>query len=406
MKKRIIIAMIFILLLVNRVFAAKYVATVDGKSYTSMQTALNKMKSDQTLTMLVDINTKSTLKVTGNKRININFAGNRYQYSGKGKAFEINGSNVTIRNMKLQSKNYAFSVNKGAVLTISNGNSKGYIINRGTLVIDGGTYSSTGCIASKKDELIQNYGKLTINGGKITGITDNALFCLGGKTEINGGEFRCDAPYDNGYYYSTVSLRKGAVLTINDGSFKGKGNAVQNTKGKVVINNGFFRSTKSNAISNDGGNMIINGGKYTAGGKKYYTIYNKNGDLIINYAIIKGIVGNECSEKKELRINDGVFTGVNDYPAVANMSGKMIISGGKYSTQKHNAVYNDKKGKIYISGGEFKSTNGYYAIWNVGKAVLSGGKFITKGGNGHSIGCVSGSTLTKNGDVEGIVDYK
>ena len=74
-------------------------------------------------------------------------------------------------------------------------------------------------------------------------------------------------------------------------------------------------------------------------------------------------------------------------------------------SKKGNAIYNEN-GHVKISGGYFKSTKGYYALWNEDKATLTGGTFYTTGGNGKDIGCKTGATITVSQNVDGQVDYK
>ena len=405
MKRRLIFvfAILLTLLFGIQVSAARYVANIGGKSYTSMQEALNKIKTGQTLTVLDDISTKITVRIPG-KDIDINFAGNEYKYDGKGNAFEISGGNVSIRNMNIQSHNYSFYVNKGAALTLSNGSSKGYLLNKGELIIDGGTYNSKGCIASKKDELIQNYGSLTINKGNFTGITDNALICNGGETEINGGSFRCNAKErKENVFFPVVLVEKKAELIINKGSFKGKGESIF-SKGQITLQGGSYISYKSCAIYNYKGIALLYGGTYSTNSKKYCTVFNEQGKMTIYDADIEGTTGNLSSGKMSLIIKGGAFHSKNSF-GIINKKGKTIISGGTVITKNTNAICNEEKGIIKISGGYFKSNKRYYALWNKGKAELTGGSFITTGGK-YSIGCVSGSTLKKGNNVKGTVDYK
>ena len=79
------------------ILCCKLCGFVEGKSYTSFQKAVDSMKSGQTLTVLAEINTKDTVVIKARKKkININFARNKYSYNVKEFAFDIKSGNVTI----------------------------------------------------------------------------------------------------------------------------------------------------------------------------------------------------------------------------------------------------------------------------------------------------------------------
>ena len=412
MKKRIVslLTVIIVLVLAFSVptFAAKYVASVDGKSFTSVQKAVNSMKSGQTLTLLSDVSSNSTVKINlGSKKVSFNFAGNRYQYSGNGTAFTISSGDITFRGMKVLSKNYAFTIKKGSTVTLSNGRCTGYIENKGSLTINGGSYGAVGCVYSydnkDKDELIQNYNKLTINKGDFTGYKDNVVCIFKGSTVINGGKFVANVEHED-MRWPVISVWKNTSLIVNNGSFSGKGSCID-SGGKTTIKGGKFKSTNYITIYNYQGNMRIEGGTVT-GTKDYYAIVNEKGNMTIVDVTVKGGVGNETTKNRKLKIYSGSFSDYSGYYNIRNFQGTMEIAGGKFVSKKANTVYNDKGAKLVISDGVFlQKGDNHYALYNLGKATLTGGSFTTRGYK-YAIGSASGSVLKKNSSVDGEVDYQ
>lgn len=405
--KRIItfsIMLLFSLLLYIPVSASgKYVATVDGKSFTSLQKAIDSAKNGQTITVTSNIISRSSIIIKKSGKLTINFAGNKYTYTGSKNAFQINKGNIVIKNGNIQSQNYVFNIKKNALVSINKGTYKGYNYNKGTLTIKNGTFNDTGAKDSKADELIQNYGTLTINKGKFANSRDNAIYNLK-KLIINGGTFNCTAKFDE--YYSSVYNKKNGTCIINDGTFSGKACAYEN-EGKTQINGGTFKSHKINAVANIKGTMTINGGTFNRNGTDYFVIWNYLGNLNINDAIVKDSIGNETNGKHRLKITGGTFYSYGNNNSIYNTKGLVQITGGKFISAKSNPIYNESKGIIKISNGTFIAKDYYYALYNLGEAYLTGGTFSSKN-NANSICSIKGSILQINTNVRytGKVDYK
>lgn len=394
----LLIAVIFIISGVASYAGAGYVASVDGKGYASLQTAVNKAKSGQTITILKDVSTAKSVKVrAGKKTININFAGNQYKYTGSKSAFEIVSGTVNIRTMKITSKNNAFYIRRGGKVTLQNGSCKGYIVNKGKLTINGGVYSSKGAMKSKKDELIQNYKKLTINNGTFTGVPDNAVCSFKGTVLIKGGKFKCKKKD-----YPCILNFKKSKMTIRKGSYTSKGEALYN-EGKLNMEGGRFRSYYGVSVINTG-SMQIKGGIINEK-KGIVALYNYMGNMTIHDVTLNGTVFNYTKKNKKLKIYGGDYNPSKGAVGVINHRGRAIIIYADIYTRKNNALLNEKKGKLTVYDGYFESTGGYYALQNEGKATLKGGSFDSIGDYTYSIHCLKGSTLTKSGGVVGKVTY-
>ena len=89
----------------------------------------------------------------------------------------------------------------------------GVINNSGKITIDGGTFEAlnTGCYA------INNYGEMIINGGTFTGWR-GVVSCTSGSVVINGGTFKQAGTGTGGY---TLYQYGSGIITLNGGTFEG-----------------------------------------------------------------------------------------------------------------------------------------------------------------------------------------
>lgn len=409
-KSYLLIYIIFIISLsinINVSAKPKTVAVISGKSYASLQKAINAAKTGETITLLENVSTKTQVKVNKEKKtFSINFAGNSYRYTGSGNAFLIQSGNVTVKNINIVSKNYAFYVKKNARLTVESGKCYGYHYNAGTYNILSGNFSTKGAQKSEHDELIQNHGTMTIDNGNFNGLTDNAVYNFK-KITIKAGNFKCTAPpIEKDAWYPTILNEKKASCTIIKGDFSGNGSAVQNDGGTVNISGGTYTSSKYIVIVNGvGGVFTINNGTFTAN-SKYVVYYNYKGNTIIRSGVFKGQITNETTDNCKMTIYNGNFKDSN-YPPLYNRLGTVEIKAGTFLSQNHNTIVNKKGGILKIWGGKFSCADYYYALSNEGRAYLSGGEFYTKD-NFCSILSLKGSVLQVGLRVKytGDIDYK
>ena len=184
--------------------------------------------------------------------------------SGKTYVWDLNGHSIKLE--------YADGVkpNNGSVLSIG-GKKSSLTINDSSEAQTGAVIGSDKTITSPRAIVtsavrVNNYGKLTINGGHFYGMSDgtSCIFVLtsissGSKATvvINGGKFETVSP-SNGTYYvlnHQDSLTTGCTITVNGGSFKNYNPGVTvvdpvNAKtGKIVL--GKDCTTTSKTDGND-----------------------------------------------------------------------------------------------------------------------------------------------------------
>ena len=208
------------------------------------------------------------------------------------------------------------TVEQGATLTIEgNGtvdnvtNSKTTVYNKGTVVLNGGTYKR-----SKEDGVdannagtntfytVLNHGKMTINGG---------------VTIKNKGHH--SSMLENGYYDGYAASLDGVQkpeMVINSGTFDGGLNTVKNDdNASLTINDGNFSNYTQAAFQNHH-MATINGGTFNA----------ENVDAVINCGNASCTSTNEEHGKYFTQITGGIFNG-----GVMRSIGNIEITGGAFT---------------------------------------------------------------------------
>ena len=198
--------------------SAKTVAKIGKKNYSSLQSALNAVKSGQTITLKSNINLgKKALKASrkANYTINLN-----HKSIKNCSAFKINNGKVTIKNgtivmakMELgdfDAMHKTLTVSKKAKVTFAGIKYTGEVNVRGQLTIKSGTY---------KDFWLYNSGNVRIINGTFNKI---ALLTNCNKMTIENGKFYFIGSYvDMGWciYNDPEDERDSAILTLKGGSY-------------------------------------------------------------------------------------------------------------------------------------------------------------------------------------------
>lgn len=376
---------------------SKAVALIGSKIYTSLPKAIKAVKNGQTIVIVTDIITDDEVVIQKkNIKFTIDFSAKSYSYQGNKSAFKLVEGDVTIEHGYIKSNNYVFNVGRGTKCTVKNssGGYYGYWYNKGNLLIKNGSFTTKGAKSSSKDELIQNYGVLTIDNGKFTGISDNAVI-NNYKLTIKNGIFKSYARTKEKTMYPALMNQKGTCVIYN-GVFDGVECSVYNI-GTTTIKNGKFMANKKCTIVNEG-KMNISGGTYSQTADDYYLVANL-GELNISKGSFVGVIGNDSKlGKNNLLISGGTFSN-NKNCVIYNLRGLTTVKGGNFTTSKNNPIVNKEDAVIKVSGGVIRCTGYYYALNNFGKAYLTGGSFVTKNSS-DSIHCHNGSVLHKNSNVK------
>lgn len=252
---------------------AATVAKIGSKSYSSLQSAVDAVKANQTIKLQKNITLKDKVYVNNGKKFTIDLKNHvikmiEYKRTYYSKTLEekvrrvtiggvqINKGNVSIKNGNIKGISndliYVIGLKKKGEATLSNCKITGNILNSGKLTINSGTYRNDYL------DLITNNGYLTIKNG--TFISEKDCYDLirnEYKCTIKGGTFtdKCGSKISS----HGNSTRKKASLSINGGTF-----TFVNGGGIGAGSNGTTKLSKGTIIGSvsvgKGGNFIMSGG--------------------------------------------------------------------------------------------------------------------------------------------------
>lgn len=201
--------------------------------------------------------------------------------------------------------------------------------------------------------IYQHLGKLTVNGGTISG-TKRALSVWGGGCvlTINGGTFT----NTSNYTVNSAVYLIGGTLNINGGSIEGRPYGIKfagDITKNININGGTIKGT-SWGIMNNTCSVNVKGGTV-------YGIYTSDGHItnITGGTIKSGLV-------------EGMATVENNNGTV-NISGNAVVE-----SESSVAIYNYGSGNINITGGKIKNSKSIGINNESGTVNISGGTFETE----------------------------
>ncbi len=254
--------------------------------------------------------------------------------------FDFNGKTLTYEGVSNVFNERFFKIDDGGELTINNGldNSR--------------TTGGIDITAVNVRGVFNNFGKLTINGGKFQTVADSSGTLVynreTGLLDIKDGSFICTS-YDSPVYNI-------GIATINDGYFYTNSNNTSNARKYCIITGGPNEAAQG-GISLSGGNCVINYAKvYVAdnpelgyeGSKAFYAVY---------------VSGEETPGS--VIINDGYFESDSAALWVANgntggdgglmLDATAVVNGGTFKSNKKDfdVQVNYKIGSLTLTGGTF-----------------------------------------------------
>lgn len=274
--------------------------------------------------------------------------------AGKTMTLDLNGKTLTNVNDHTILNNGNLTITgTGKVDNISH--AKGALYNKGTVVVNGGTFDrskengkTSNDSGSNSWYTIKNVGSMTIHDGA-------TVQTAGNNTTL--GKF--SSLVSNGYFnasdYTNNRGLEQPILTIDGGTFRGGLNTIKNDDhAKLTINGGTFSNYYQAVVQNH--NIAeITGGTFTAASDanaKTYGIYNCGCGAEIDLGT--------------LTVSGGTFTGATY--AVADVSSEnadVTISGGQFAGTKAAIVKSStSKATIAVSGGKFSSDPSVYVVGN------------------------------------------
>ena len=262
-----------------------------------------------------------------------------------GKTITLDLNSKTLTNVKdhtiLNNGNLTIT-GTGKVDNISH--AKGALYNKGTVVVNGGTFDRSKENGKNKGEsgqnswyTIKNVGTMTINDGAIVQTAGNNASLGKFSSLVSNGYFNA------GDYTNNKGLDQ-PILTIDGGTFRGGLNTIKNDdRAKLTINGGTFSNYYQAVVQNH--NIAeITGGTFTAASDantETYGIYNCGCGADIDLGT--------------LTVSGGTFTGATYAVAeVSSQNAIVNISGGQFAGTKAAIIKSStSNATIAISGGSF-----------------------------------------------------
>lgn len=274
--------------------------------------------------------------------------------AGKTMTLDLNGKTLTNVNDHTILNNGNLTITgTGKVDNISH--AKGALYNKGTVVVNGGTFDrskengkTSNDSGSNSWYTIKNVGSMTIHDGATVQTAGNNTTLGKFSSLVSNGYFNA------GDYTNNRGLEH-PILTIDGGTFRGGLNTIKNDDhAKLTINGGTFSNYYQAVVQNH--NIAeITGGTFTAASDanaKTYGIYNCGCGAEIDLGT--------------LTVSGGTFTGATY--AVADVSSEnadVTISGGQFAGTKAAIVKSStSKATIAVSGGKFSSDPSVYVVGN------------------------------------------
>lgn len=391
------------------------VAEVGGKSYSSLQEAINEALGGETVTLL----TNATEDVTiAGKNITLDLRGNTLTNTNAGKATLTiaKGATATVKNGSIVGGTDFYTIQNNGTATLKDvtataGNTGSSMLdNWGTLTIESGSYSGgLNVVKSEEDST------LTINGGKFelsyatSGYT-GVVFAYG-NTTITGGEFiqslTATGRWNHPQVVATGVVEGHTAITrvtgghfVNkmsgEGIFRGVG---KGTSDNFEVSGGTFNKSISEGYCADGfiptknadGTYGVKEGHYVAqiGSTKYETL----ADAIRLAAKGKTIqLLTDATENITIAANKQITLDLNGHTlnggtgnAKATILNKGNLTITDTSAGKTGTIKRDDQGA--------QGETSYYVIDNNGTMVIDQANVINNSGS-------KGSSLIRNGGVD------
>ena len=355
---------------VEKLGESNAVAKVGDTYYKTLADAVT-AADNATVTLLKDVTANVT--IPADKTITLNLNG--MTLTNVDDHTILNNGNLTI-------------TGTGRVDNISH--AKGALYNKGTVVINGGTFDRSQENGMNKGESGQNSWYTIKNVGTMT-INDGATVQTAGNNAALG---KFSSLVSNGYFntndYNTNKGLEQPILTIDGGTFRGGLNTIKNDdRARLTINGGTFSNYYQAVVQNH--NIAeITGGTFTAASDantETYGIYNCGccadidlGTLTVSGGTFTGAtyaVAEVSSQNAIVNISGGQFAGTKAAIIKSSTSNATIaISGGSFS-QPVKKDYLDSSLNAELKRASGETPYSYYTSMNDALAAAKPGDTVT-----------------------------
>lgn len=320
--------------------------TVSG--YATLQDAINAANEGGTVKLLAD--TKEDITIPANKKVTLNLNGKKLTNQSSDTITVENGAELTIEGT-------------GTVDNVTH--AKAAIVNYGTAVLKGGTYTRS------KEDADNNKG----SAGKNSFYT--ILNDKGGNMTIQNGVEVTNVGHFSSMIRNGGDGKSQAVskLQINGGTFSGGINTVKNDEyGELTITGGSFSNTSQFVIMN-WHKAILSGGTYETNEGAEAVLFTARylekraiGELTVTGGTYK------CADNQKLLCDR--YNNQEKYKGTANITGGEFSSNPKDYVDKSCKVFKVSDTKFIVATDDAKPA-GYYWTAVEGKAWDYEGTAIT-----------------------------
>lgn len=323
-----------------------------GANYNTLANAISAAASGDTVTLLKDVTEDVTIP------------------AGKTITLDLNGKTLTnVKDHTILNNGDLTITGAGTVDNVSH--QKGALYNKGTVVVNGGTFDrskengkTSNDSGSNSWYTIKNVGFMTIHDGATVQTAGNNTTLGKFSSLVSNGYFNA------GDYTNNKGLDQ-PILTIDGGTFRGGLNTIKNDdRAKLTISGGTFSNYYQAVVQNH--NIAeITGGTFTAASdaeKETYGIYNCGCAADIDLGT--------------LTVSGGTFTGATYAVAeVSSQNAAVNISGGQFAGTKAAIIKSStSNATIAISGGYFTSDPSAYLAADKGLVTSDQSAFAYKVG--------------------------
>ncbi len=290
------------------------VAAIGDVTYPTLADAITAANAGDEITLLEDVSVSGYVNL--NKSVTLNLNGKTVTSSSNGIVASANG--IMIKNGTINGYYQAIYNNGYTTVTVENVNASAQwalYAAYGTIIVNGGTFTGTdsaiynkssaavvingGVFTSTGDAsiVVENYGTLTIGGGKFTAPYTNAtvLWSESGDIKISDGEFEIKNADNGGATAQVMNITAGTV-EITGGTFTNPKKSYENwvgeimrSKVKTTISGGIFNGV---VIIETDQEVKMSGGTFNGGAEGAIPAANVLGLTVKNGSSkVKAIVG-------------------------------------------------------------------------------------------------------------------
>ena len=357
-------------------------------TYTTIGSAFSALQDGDTLKLLADYTTGSTINVT--KTCTIDGGGYTWTYTGTDYAFAAQGKNPnadTAVTDGVYGSTITFTNLKITTDTTAGNNGGGFKFYHDMELVLGEGMD----VATKNTAILcaRKGGKLTVNGGTYT--ANSTVFSIGNSGQAREG-IAAKAVFNN----ATVNTSSNAIV-VNYGS-------------DVVINGGTYTSSSAVVVKATDSSIAINGGTVNGGTSNTLHVLGNGTMSVGGNAVINS--NSACKDKPMVLVEGTATFEIKENGAIRNVASNshtvktvagttVLMNGGTISNQTSTGAMIAIYGDMIMNAGTIdnKATScGIKTYATTSNVVINGGRVIA---GGDALEMSKGTVTVKGGSLSG-----